>query len=120
MKRKIKEHFGDEIVITEIHGKSNVVTFRKTAKSILQQFYTGKQSQDRRYEKLELISTAAKLIKSDIREQEATKLVYPRTSDLASRQANVEYVPETLPTFLKLIFRENDVDFKVASIGLKI
>ena len=23
MKRKIKEHFGDEIVITEIHGKSN-------------------------------------------------------------------------------------------------
>jgi hypothetical protein len=42
MKRKIKEHFGDEIVITEMHGKSNVVTFRITAKSILQQFYTGK------------------------------------------------------------------------------
>lgn len=36
MKRKIKEHFGDKIVITEMHGKSNVVTFRETAKSILQ------------------------------------------------------------------------------------
>ena len=41
-REKIKEHFGDEIVITEMHGKSNVVTFRKTAKSMLQQFYTGK------------------------------------------------------------------------------
>jgi hypothetical protein len=85
-----------------LHGKSNVVTFRKTAKSILQQFYTGKQSQDRRYEKLELISTAAKIIKSDIREQEATKLVYPRISDLASRQANVDYVLETLRKILNI------------------
>ena len=92
----------------------------KTTKSILQKLYTRKQSQGPLYVKFERISTCAKLIKSDIREQEATKLVYSRTSDLASRQANVEYVPETLPTFLKLIFRENDVDFKVASIGLKI
>jgi hypothetical protein len=71
----------------------------KTTKSILQKLYTRKQSQGPLYVKFERISTCAKLIKSDIREQEATKLVYPRTSDLASRQANVEYVPETLPTF---------------------
>lgn len=31
MKNKLKEHFGSTIVITEINGKSNVVTFRSTA-----------------------------------------------------------------------------------------
>ena len=78
----------------------------KTAKSILQKLYTRKQSQGPLYVKFELISTVAKLIKSDIREQEETKLVYPRTSDLASRQANFEYVLENLRTFVKLIFNE--------------
>jgi len=81
----------------------------------LQKLYTRKRSQDPRYEKFEFISTAAKLIKSDIREQEATKLVYQKTPDLASRKANVDYVPETLRTF----FREKDEYLKVASIGRK-
>ena len=35
MKEKIKNHFGSEILITEINGKSNVITFISTAASIL-------------------------------------------------------------------------------------
>ena len=35
---KLKEHFGDRLVITHINGKFNVVTFRNTAAAILQDF----------------------------------------------------------------------------------
>ena len=31
MKKKIKDHYGDDIIIAEINGKSNVVTFTTTA-----------------------------------------------------------------------------------------
>ena len=39
MQSKLKENFGDHIVVTHVNGKSNVVTFRKTAKAVLQDFY---------------------------------------------------------------------------------
>ena len=39
MKTKLLEYFGDRIVITDINGKPNVVTFRTTAAAILQEFY---------------------------------------------------------------------------------
>ena len=38
MKTKLQELYGDRIIITEINGKTNVVTFRSTAKAILQDF----------------------------------------------------------------------------------
>ena len=31
MKTKLLEYFGDKIIITDINGKSNVVTFKTTA-----------------------------------------------------------------------------------------
>lgn len=39
MKTKLLEHFGDKIIITDIDGKPNVVTFRATAMAILQEFH---------------------------------------------------------------------------------
>ena len=36
MKTKLQEHFDDKILITSIYGKSNVVTFRQTAASVMQ------------------------------------------------------------------------------------
>jgi len=42
MKTKLLEYFGDKIVITDINGKPNVVTFRTLAAAILQEFYVQK------------------------------------------------------------------------------
>ena len=38
MKEKLKKHFGENIVIAGINGKADVVTFRSTASTILQNF----------------------------------------------------------------------------------
>ena len=37
-KEKLKEHFGENIVIASINGKADVVTFRNTASTILRNF----------------------------------------------------------------------------------
>ena len=66
MKSKLKEHFGNRIIQTEINGKPNVVTFRSTAKAILQDFYAHRKA-DPETEKKRIIETAAKLIKDDIK-----------------------------------------------------
>ena len=39
MKARLQEHFGDQIIITEINGKPNVVTFRSTVDNILHDFH---------------------------------------------------------------------------------
>ncbi|CAG2191758.1 unnamed protein product [Mytilus edulis] len=42
MKSKIQKYFGDDVIITEINGKPNVITLRKTATSILHDFHQRK------------------------------------------------------------------------------
>ncbi|XP_053375848.1 uncharacterized protein LOC128547355 [Mercenaria mercenaria] len=39
MKKRMIEHFGDAIIISELNGKHDVVTFKSTAHSILHSFY---------------------------------------------------------------------------------
>ena len=116
MKRKLTEHFGNDIIITDIQGIPNVVTFRRTATSILQAFYQRQKSDDPESEKLELIATVAKLIKSDIQSKEPS-MSYPKVCDLSSREKNVEFIPHSLQLFLRQIVSGKDSDLKGASIG---
>ena len=71
MKKRLLEHFGSSIVITELNGKQNVITFRNTASSILHSFYQ-KSSSDYDAYKIEIIKTAAQLLLTDIRDIKAT------------------------------------------------
>ena len=65
MKTKLLKHFGNSIIITEINGKQNVVTFRNNASTILQKFYERPKTCDPLEEKKEIIKTAARLILND-------------------------------------------------------
>ena len=40
MQQRLKEHFGNKIIQTEINGKPNVVTFRNKAREVLYDFYS--------------------------------------------------------------------------------
>ena len=70
MKSSIQDHFGDSILITEINGKSNVVTFRYTADSVINEFYSQPHSDDSYVEKLKIVQKAAKLLQNDIKRVE--------------------------------------------------
>ena len=65
-------------MITFADGKPNVATFRKTAAAILNAFHEmEKNAVDVDAEKLNVIKTTAKLIKSDIKLVKATSETYP-------------------------------------------
>jgi hypothetical protein len=73
MKNRLKEHFGDKIIISEINEKQNVVTFRNTVRSILQEFFEQSNSyQSTEEEKLSIIKTAAKILKTEILSSEVS------------------------------------------------
>ena len=60
----------DEIVITEVNGKPNVVTFRMITAKILQNFYNEQKFSDSTGEKVRIILAAAKLLKTERKKNE--------------------------------------------------
>ena len=117
MKARLQEHFGDQIIITEINGKPNVVTFRSTVANILHDFHAQPKNVDLETEKLNIIRTASRLIKSDIKLIKTSNDIYPLIETEAETNAN--FLPQTLKLLLEGILASKD-DVKVASIGQAI
>ena len=46
IKHKLQEQLKDEIIITEINGKPNVVTFRMITAKIMQNFYNKRKKKE--------------------------------------------------------------------------
>ena len=118
MKTKIEEYFGDDVIITNMHGKANIVTLRRTASSILHDFHLQQKSNlDPEQEKFEIIDAAAKLILSDL------KLVSTSIDDYPNIETDVEkhtdFIPSALERFLRILFGKKD-DLKIAAIGQAI
>ncbi|CAH3149612.1 unnamed protein product, partial [Porites lobata] len=120
MKEKLKEHFGENIVIASINGKADVVTFRSTASTILQNFYDASRDADPEADKIRVIKAAADLIKTDIKSKDISKRFYPLPGEISSLDENCAFLPETLYLFLRTIFNEKSAERKIASIGQAI
>ncbi len=100
---KIREHFSDKVMITEINGKPNVVTLRDNAANILHNFYNKTRKTDVVEDKNQLIETVAKLLKSDIKTANTDGRQYPNFESLTDESA-LSYLPHSLFWFLKHLF----------------
>lgn len=118
MKQKLLDHFGDSIVIGSVEGHSDVITLKENASTIIHEFHKRQQSSNDEEEKAKIISTAAKLIKSDIVSMSTPTDMYPSISDVSSTDKNLSLLPTSLRLLLSAIFCGKDV--KVASIGQAI
>ena len=97
MKTKLQELYGDRIIITEINGKPNIVTFRITGKAVLQDFYQQeKMEPDADVEKIRVVETA-----STSKPLETSNTAYPTCEEMASGDACINLIPETLEFCLK-------------------
>ena len=115
MKTRLQEHFGNRIVQIEINGKPNVITFRTTARVVLQDYYSKhQQKQTTAEEKIKLVQAAAKLIKEDIKAIETSNEIYPLCDDLQSQEAGIKYLPDTLRVLLEELFVGKKAEIKVA------
>ena len=114
VKTKVRQHFGDKIIITDINGKQYVVTFRKTASAVLQDVYARRDGVDIDEQKMNIINTAAKLIKNNIKPIATSSVNYPTIATDA--ESHVRYLPKTLSAFLGVLFSEKNNSMKVALI----
>ena len=101
MKKMIKDHYGNEIIIAEINGKSNVVTFTTTASKILHDFHQQSERDDSLREKMRIIETAAKLIKNDIKSDIQSTDYYPTSKEMSAETA-IDFLPESLRALLQI------------------
>lgn len=120
MKKRLSDYFKDDIVFTEINGKKNVVTFISKAKNILHNFYMTQKSDDIEVEKNRIIETAAKLIKSEIKESITSSETYPSPKEIESLSKCKEYLPDSLSLLLSEMFLFKGNYLKIASIGQAI
>ena len=119
MKEKLKMHFGNRIVISEVNGKQNVVTLHSTASSILHDFYKQPKEQNCVDEEKRIIETAAKLIKTDIQGIVQSKDVYASCEEISSTENALSFIPDSLCLLLKVLFSNHD-ETKLVSIGQAI
>ena len=116
MKNKLKEEFGDDILITQMNGKPDVVTFRSTASSIIFKFYNEQRKNDSKSEVMCIIQTDAKLIKSDIKSIDTSCENYPSSEHMADSDAALNYLPDTLQEFLQVFITGKNTEMNRASI----
>ena len=119
MKTKIIEHFGDNVVISSIDGRRDIVTLKSNAASIIHSFYTESQGQSDEEKKAKILETAAKLLQDDISSMKVSRDYYPDFNDISSKEKNISFLPNSLQLFLKVVVGQAN-DIKVASIGQSI
>lgn len=120
MKQKLVNHFGNRIIMTEISEMCNVVTFRHTAYSILQDFYNQPKNDNLANGKMRIIETAAKLIKSEVKSVVQLNKGYPTSAEMSSTNSALSFVPESLKQLLTKHAVGKNVDTKIASLGKAI
>ena len=117
MKSKLKEKYGDSIHISETGGFHGIVTMREKTDSIPRSYFQNANDGDQESQKMALIETAARLIKSDIKANvPPMRDVYPDASQL-KLEPSLQFIPDSLTQMLNLLCVGNDTQRKVAAIG---
>ena len=121
LKKKMKERYGDSIYIAEGEGVNDIVTFREKTSHILRSFYKEAQREgDEEAQKKAIIETAARLIKSDIKNGVPSVTDhYPKSEELELDSA-LAFLPDTLRNMLNSLFVGKNTQRKVDSIGQAI
>ena len=117
LKTLLMRRYTDGIFIAERDGSDCIVTLKEKTSEILRSYFNSRtQTGDEESEKRRLLETAAKLIKSDIKNIVPHVNEYPSTETLKLQNA-LDYVPESLRIVLNALFVGKETEQKVASIG---
>lgn len=117
LKDKLVKHFGDQIIFVSRNGLSDVVVMREASERIIIKSYEGKcKSSD---EISTFMETAANTILTDIKSIKNNKDTYPSPSEIASVDSCLSFMPQSLITFLTILFgqKKSDQITKIISFG---
>lgn len=101
IKRKLKEKYGNDIILSTNKNKVCIVCFRNTGYKILTNHWYEQKNADEHQERLRIIKAAAAIIREDIRTQIYDTLSYPSSDNFLKDVNNC--ISESLDTLLKNI-----------------
>ena len=102
LKRKLIERYGDHIFFGEVQGRRDVC-LKDMASFIINSKWHTDRKEDVAEESERIIATAAKLIRSQIREHNYSKEFYPTATDISDRKTAKEWIPHWLNTFMEIL-----------------
>lgn len=89
--------------------------------SIISEFYCKPKEEFCEAEKARrIVETAAKLLKSDIKNLDISSYNFPSSDQISSIEKNLEFIPDLLRLFLRILFVGKDVELQIASVGQAI
>ena len=101
LKQKLQEHYQEHIFFANVEGRENVVCFRNMAKYIInEKWHSSRTSMEDEAEWI--VTTAAKIIRDQIREKKYDCKSYPTNEDITSVGQDSQWIPHHLETFLKI------------------
>ena len=116
LKSKLLEHYGESIFVAEGKGLHDIVTFREKTSSILRNYFS-KPEMDEEGQKRDIIKTAGKLIKSDIKSMILPSTdQYPKASQV-EQQSALEYIPPSLRLLLQNLLVGKNIHKKKQVLG---
>ncbi|WAR07353.1 LOW QUALITY PROTEIN: hypothetical protein MAR_017311, partial [Mya arenaria] len=118
LKSKLLDHFGENISISTLEGKEDMVCLRKTLSTIVHTLYKDDCGSEEEKKKNNILE-AAKVIKTEIDASKTNKLFSPNASSISSTEENKTYIPDSLILLLSSMFFTSD-DVELASIGQAI
>lgn len=102
IKARLKENFGDDIIISTRQNRNSVVCFRDSGHKILNDAWYERQKQiDEEKEKLRIIETSGKIIAEDTRSKIYETEEYPSPDDFLKEVNSL--IPETLKCLIDTI-----------------
>ena len=90
LKKRITEDFDGSIIIANINGNADVISFRSTASKVLQDFHKKQHSDDSEVEKYRIIKAAADIIKNDIKELVNNTANYPTANEIENAKVMIQ------------------------------
>ena len=111
LKTKLQQKFGDHVFFSEINGKSNVACFRNMANTIITDKWYEDKNSNIDDEAKRIVTTAAKLIKSQIEEKNYSADFYLSTEKISDLKGQM---PSYLNLFMETLF---PCEFKQSSIS---
>lgn len=105
LKKKLKEKYGEDIIIADTKSKATVVCFRGTGNKILNEAWYSRKEQDEKLERLRIVKTAAAIVREDLTSVALETESYPAAAHFL--EESDENIPETLKVFLSDVVTKN-------------
>ena len=114
IKRKLQEKYGNEITFNELDGRCNVACLSKVSKYLINKIWYKNRMEDDDEESKRIISTAVKILVSELRLTKFDCGSYPPNEEISDVNKNIEWLPPNLRIFMQTLIKS---PIKQASIG---